>query len=70
MPHDTDCPYPIRIWAFFEMIRPYQILIRIGGKLWKIFVWVIFGCVAKDTVLLSIQRDFFASGSDRTCKGM
>ena len=48
MPHDTDCPYPIRIWAFFEMIRLYQILIRIGGKLWKIFVCVIFGCVAKE----------------------
>ena len=42
MPHDIDCPYPIRIWAFFEMIRPYQILIRIGSKLWKIFFWHYF----------------------------
>ena len=32
MPHDTDCQYPIRIWAFFEMIRPYQILIRICSE--------------------------------------
>ena len=32
MPHDTDCPYPIQICAFFEMIRPYKILIRIGGN--------------------------------------
>ena len=24
MPPGTDCPYPIRILAFFEMIRPYQ----------------------------------------------
>ena len=29
MPPDTDCPYPIRILAFFEMIRPYHIVIRI-----------------------------------------
>ena len=48
MPLDTDCPYPIRIWAFFEMIWPYKILIRIGGKLWKIFLGVIIGCVAKE----------------------
>ena len=25
----TDCPYPIRILAFFEMIRPYHVVIRI-----------------------------------------
>ena len=24
MPHGTDCPYPIRILAFFEMIRLYH----------------------------------------------
>ena len=48
MPPNTDCPYPIRIWAFFEMLWPYQILIRIWGKLWKIFFAVIFGCVAKE----------------------
>ena len=48
IPRNTDCPYPIRIWAFFEMIRPYQILIRIWGKLWKIYFCVIFGCVAKE----------------------
>ena len=29
MPPGTDCPYPIRILAFFEMIRPYHIVIRI-----------------------------------------
>ena len=64
MTHDTDCPYPIRIWAFLEMIRPYQTLIRIGGKLWNIFVFVIFGCVAKDgqfcrrcNVILSLNFD-------------
>ena len=33
MSHDTDCPYPVWIGAFFEKIRPYQILIRIRGKL-------------------------------------
>ena len=34
MPHGTDRPYPIRILAFFEMIRPYQVVIRISGNLW------------------------------------
>ena len=34
MPHGTDCPYPIRILAFFEMIRPYHVGIRISGNLW------------------------------------
>ena len=29
MPPGTDCPYPIRILAFFEMIRPYHVMIRI-----------------------------------------
>ena len=29
MPPGTDCPYPIRILAFFEMIRPYHVVIRI-----------------------------------------
>ena len=29
MPTGTDCPYPIRILAFFEMIRPYHVMIRI-----------------------------------------
>ena len=29
MPPGTDCPYPIRILAFFEMIRPYHFVIRI-----------------------------------------
>ena len=29
MPPGTDCPYPIRILAFFEMIRPYHLVIRI-----------------------------------------
>ena len=29
MPPGMDCPYPIRIFAFFEMIRPYHIVIRI-----------------------------------------
>ena len=34
MPHGTDRPYPIRMLAFFEMIRPYQVVIRISGNLW------------------------------------
>ena len=34
MPHGTDRPYPIRILAFFEMIRPYHVVIRISGNLW------------------------------------
>ena len=43
MPHDTDCPYPIRIWAFLEMIQPYEILIRIGGKInYEKYLFVIF----------------------------
>ena len=29
MPPGTDCPYAIRILAFFEMIRPYHVVIRI-----------------------------------------
>ena len=29
MPPGTDCPYPIRIFAVFEMIRPYHAVIRI-----------------------------------------
>ena len=33
MPHGTDCPYPIRMLAFFEMIRPYHVGIRISGNL-------------------------------------
>ena len=33
MPHGTDHPYPIRILAFFEMIRPYHVGIRISGNL-------------------------------------
>ena len=33
MPHGTDRPYPIRILAFFEMIRPYHVGIRILGNL-------------------------------------
>ena len=33
MRHGTDCPYPIRIFAFFEMIRPYHVGIRISGNL-------------------------------------
>ena len=35
MPPGTDCPYPIRILAFFEMIRPYHVVIRSSGKLLK-----------------------------------
>ena len=34
MPHGADRPYPIRILAFFEMIRPYHVVIRISGNLW------------------------------------
>ena len=33
MPHGTDRPYPIRILAFFEMIRPYHVVIRISAYL-------------------------------------
>ena len=29
MPPGTDCPYPIRILAFFKMIRPHHVVIRI-----------------------------------------
>ena len=29
MPPGTDCPYQIRMLAFFEMIRPYHVVIRI-----------------------------------------
>ena len=29
MPPGTDCPYPIRILTFFEMIRPYHVVIQI-----------------------------------------
>ena len=29
MPPGTDCPCPIRILVFFEMIRPYHVMIRI-----------------------------------------
>ena len=29
MPPGTDCPYPIRIFAVFAMIRPYHVVIRI-----------------------------------------
>ena len=32
MPHGTDRPYPIRMLAFFEMIRPYHVVIRISGN--------------------------------------
>ena len=28
MPPGTDCPYPIWSLAFFEMIRPYHVVIR------------------------------------------
>ena len=41
MPHGTDCPYPIRILAFFEMIRPYHVGIRISGNLEEKIVRVI-----------------------------
>ena len=34
IPHGTDRPYPIRILAFFEMIRPYTDFRQLmGGKL-------------------------------------
>ena len=29
MPPGTDCPYRIRSLAFYEMIRPYRVMIRI-----------------------------------------
>ena len=32
MPHDTDYPYPMRIFVFFKVIRPYSIFIRILTK--------------------------------------
>ena len=38
MPHDTDCPHPIRIWAFFEMIRPYHRPRQMSGK----YMFVLF----------------------------
>ena len=41
MPHGRDCPYPIWILAFFEMIRPYHVGIRISGNLEEKIVRVI-----------------------------
>ena len=56
MPHGTDCPYPIRILAFFGMIRPYHVGIRISGNLWgkhcKAFL------CSKTKVLSSTQLHF------------
>ena len=57
MPPGTDCPYPIRIFAFFEMIRPYHVVIRIWGKLLKNNLCI---CVAKQNSLSSTQLAFSA----------
>ena len=57
MPPGTDCPYPIRIWAFFEMIRPYHAVIRIWGKLLKNNLWI---CVAKPNSFIVTQLAFSA----------
>ena len=56
MPPGTDCPYPIRILAFFEMIRPYHVVIRIWGKLLKNDLWI---CVAKQNSFILETTSFF-----------
>ena len=56
MPHGTDRPYPIRILAFFEMIRPYHVVIRISGNLWEEIVSPVVG--SKTKVLSSTQLHF------------
>ena len=56
MPPGTDCPYPIRILAFFEMIRPYHVVIRIWGKLLKNNLWI---CVAKQNSFIVDTTSFF-----------
>ena len=69
MPPGTDCPYPIRILAFFEMIRPYHVVIRIWGKLLKNHFWI---CVSDTKQFyrrhnylfpLNFQKGDFVSGS-------
>ena len=55
MPHGTDCPYPIRILAFFEMIRPYHVGIRISGNLRENIVRPV---CSKTKVLSSTQLQF------------
>ena len=56
MPHGTDRPYPIRMLAFFEMIRPYQVVIRISGNLWRKIVSPVV--CSKTKVLSSTQLHF------------
>ena len=63
MPPGTDCPYPIRIWAFFEMIRPYHAVIRIWGKLLKNNLWI---CVAKPNSFIVTQLAFSAKFPKKT----
>ena len=56
MPHGTDRPYPIRMLAFFEMIRPYQVVIRISGNLWGKIVSPV---VCSKTKVLSSTQLYF-----------
>ena len=56
MPPGTDCPYPIRILACFEMIRPYHVVIRIWGKLLKNNLWI---CVAQQNSFIVDTISFF-----------
>ena len=37
MPPGTDCPYPIRILVFFEMIRPYHIHVNLTSQMTEFF---------------------------------
>ena len=57
MPPGTDCPYSIRIFAVFEMIRPYHVVIRIWGKLLKN---KLLSMCSETTVLSSTQLAFSA----------
>ena len=62
MPPGTDCPYPIRILAFFEMIRPYHVVIRIWGKLLKNNLRI---CEAKQNSFIVDTTSFFRKISNK-----
>ena len=63
MPHGTDCPYPIRIFDFFEMIRPYHVGIRIGGKSREMIVGI---CLKKKSFVVDITS-FILPNFRQTC---
>ena len=62
MPPGTDCPYPIRILAFFEMIQPYHGVIRIWGKLLEKNYEL---CVAKQNSFIVDTTSFYSSISEK-----